>query len=531
MPEALTASLSGAARPAVDRRTWLGLVVLLLGMFMSLLDTTIVNVALQTIRTGLKADEATLSWIISGYALAFGVALIPAGRIGDRFGHKWVFIAGLTLFTLSSVACGLSQSSTELVIARVVQGIGGGMYFPAVTALIRLTFPPRRLGQAFNLVGATIGISTAVGPLAGGLLIQAFGGSDGWRSIFFVNLPIGIITLTGAAILLRPTAEGKRLSTDAVGLLLAAGALVALLVPLIEGQDEGWPLWTYLSLAGSIVLFVLFAFWERRMARGETEPLVPPRLFSHGSFTGGVILALVYFAAFSSIFFTISLLWQAGLGHTALQSGLVALPFSIGTIIGASQSDRLAQRLGRTTLSIGTGFLAVGLIALWIILLTVPTPDLVNWDLLGPLLLAGVGSGLFIAPNSRFIVATVDRAEAGAASGVIGTMQRVGSAIGIAVVGSVLFGTLPATFTPTKAQVTVITRANIQHGPAAVRDAITAFANHNLAVSFGHSASKSLAVSAAFAIAAFLLVFALPRRVDLQPPQLHRENPPDPPSA
>lgn len=515
MSEVLAARPAGApGQSTVDRRTWLGLVVLLLGMFMALLDSTIVNVALQTIRTGLDADEATLSWIISGYALAFGVALIPAGRIGDRFGHNRVFIAGMALFTLSSIACGLAQTSPELVIARVVQGIGGGMFFPAVTALIRLTFPPRRVGVAFNLLGTTIGLSTAAGPLAGGLLIQAYGD---WRSIFFVNVPIGVLTIGGALVLLRANAEGKRLSTDLVGLALATAALVTLLVPLIEGQDQGWPPWTYLSFAASAVLLVVFAWWERHVARSDTEPLVPPHLFAHAAFTGGVILALVYFAAFTSIFFTISLLWQAGLGHTPLESGLVSVPFSIGTILGAAQSDRLARRLGRTTLSIGTGLVALGLASLLVILRTVPTPELVNWDLFGPLLVTGVGSGLFIAPNSRFIVATVDRAEAGAASGVIGTMQRVGSAIGIAIVGSVLFGTLPATFTPSAADIARVTREQGGHGPAAVRQAVTDFVNDNLAVSFGHSAFAALAVSTAFAVAAFLLVFVLPRRIELLP--------------
>jgi hypothetical protein len=201
-----------------------------------------------------------------------------------------------------------------------------------------------------------------------------------------------------------------------------------------------------------------------------------------------VLLALVYFAAFTSIFFTISIFWQAGLGHTALESGLVSIPFAIGNIVGASQSDRLAALLGRTVLVIGTALVALGLIALWLILLLIPSSDLTNWELLGPLAVAGVGSGLFIAPNAQFIVATVDRAEAGAASGVIGTMQRIGAAIGIAVIGSVFFGNLvfPDDRRPTAT---------------------------DIADAFGHSATLALAVSAIFAIAAFALVFVLPKRI------------------
>ena len=470
----------------VPRRAWLALVVLLAGMSMSLLDTTIVNVALPTIRTSLDASEATLSWIISGYALAFGLVLIPAGRIGDRFGHKWVFFTGLAVFTLGSIACGLAQDDTQLIIARVIQGLGGGIFFPPVTAFIQLLFPPRMRGKAFAIMGAVIGVSSALGPIVGGLIIQAFGEESGWRWIFAVNVPIGILALVAAAIILPSGSEGKNLSTDLIGLVLLSGALVALLVPLIQGQDEGWPLWTYLSIAGGMLLLVVFALWERRLAARGVEPLVPPHLFSHPSFTGGTILALVFFAAFTSIFFTISILWQAGLGRTALESGLVSVPFAIGNIIGASQSDRLAQRLGRTVLVIGNGLLSLGLIALFVIVLLVPTADLTNWELLGPLFVAGFGAGLFIAPNARFIVATVDRAEAGAASGVIGTMQRVGSAVGIAVIGSVFFGNIGAIA-----------------GPADVAGA------------FGQAATPALAVSAAFAIAAFALVFTLPKRVAL----------------
>lgn len=472
--------------PTVPRSTWLALIVLLTGMFMSLLDTTIVNVALPTIRTSLDASESTLSWIISGYALAFGLALIPAGRIGDRYGHKWVFFTGLAIFTLASLACGLAEDSTQLIIARVVQGLGGGIFFPPVTAFIQLLFVPRLRGKAFAIMGAVIGVSSALGPLVGGLIIQALGDEAGWRWIFAVNLPIGIVALVAAAIVLPAGGEGKNASTDFVGLLLLSTSLVAILVPLIQGQDEGWPLWTYLSLGGGVVLMVLFALWERRMAARGIEPLVPPHLFSHPQFTGGAILALVFFAGFTSIFFTISILWQSGLGHTALESGLVSVPFAIGNIVGAALSDRLAVRLGRAVLVIGVGLLTVGLIALYVLLLIVDAADLTSWHLLLPLLIAGFGSGLFIAPNARFIVATVDRSEAGGASGVIGTMQRIGAAIGIAVVGSVLFGNI--------GEIT---------GPA------------DLPAAFGQAATPALAVSAAFSIVAFALVFTLPKRVSL----------------
>ncbi|AMY18513.1 MULTISPECIES: DHA2 family efflux MFS transporter permease subunit [Nocardiaceae] len=481
-------STSDASAPTVSRRAWQSLMVLLMGMFIALLDTTIVNVALPTIRTSLDAGEATLSWIISGYALAFGLALIPAGRVGDRIGHKWIFVTGLAIFTLASLACGLAQNDVQLVAARIVQGLAGGIFVPAVTAFIQLLFPPQLRGKAFAIMGAVIGVSSALGPIIGGLIIEAVGPDSGWRLVFLVNLPFGIAGVLLAAKIL-PTHD--EIGTDAadrgidwVGLLLVTAGLVALLVPLIEGQDTGWPAWTVVTLVIGGLLLALFGAWEVRYTRSGRTPLVPPRLFTRPAFTGGVILALVYFAAFTSIFFTISILWQTGLGNTALASGVVSIPFAIGSIVSSSQSNRLAERLGRRVLLLGAGLVSVGLISAWLILLTTEAADLTNWKLLVPLFVAGLGNGAFIAPNAQFIVATVDRPDAGAASGVISTMQRIGSAIGIAIIGSVLFGSLTVA----------------GPGPDA------------LATGFTDAAAHAMGVSAAFAVAAFLLVFALPKR-------------------
>lgn len=538
-------------QPAVSPQAWRALIVLLIGMFMALLDTTIVNVALPTIRDNVNANghvatEDVLSWIISGYALAYGLALIPAGRLGDRFGHKWIFFAGLALFTAASLACGLAQTDVQLIVFRVVQGLAGGTFTPAVAAFIQILFPGRVRGQAFAIMGAVIGVSTALGPIVGGLIIQGFGNDNGWRLVFGVNIPIGIVALILTIALVpgaKRTAElapqapafGQKLGVDWIGLLLLAGSLVAILVPLIEGQTKGWPLWTFLSLAGGVVLIVLFALYEVWYTKRGRGPLVPPHLFSHPAFSGGTILALVYFAAFTSIFFTISLLWQAGLGHTALESGLVSVPFAIGSILGAAQSNRLAQRLGRTVLIIGLALVAIGLIAVWIILLNVKAADINSWELLGPLFIGGLGSGLFIAPNAQFIVATVDASEAGAASGVIQTMQRVGSAIGIAVIGSVLFGV--ANLSSIKGEVKPkVTKEVAKKVAAYMKDhtftsqqaageaAKTAAAHfgkvlgsqigkQELATHFMNAAAAAIGVSALLAIVAFGLVFVLPRRL------------------
>src|SRR5665647_3112050 len=220
-----TTSSSGVG--VTPRRAWRALGVLLIGMFMSLLDATIVNVALPTIRTSLDASEATLSWIISGYALAFGLALIPAGRLGDRYGHKWVFFTGLALFTIASLACGLAQDGMQLIVARVVQGLAGGIYLPAVTAYIQLLFTGRTRGRAFAIMGAVIGVSSALGPLIGGLLIQVFGNTNGWRLVFVVNLPIGIIALIAALFMLPTGSEnrvGREVSTSSVSFSFRAAS-------------------------------------------------------------------------------------------------------------------------------------------------------------------------------------------------------------------------------------------------------------------------------------------------------------------
>jgi len=473
------------SQTSVARTTWFALAVLMTGSFMALLDTTIVNVAIPTIRADLNASEATLSWIISGYALAFGLMLIPAGRAGDRYGHKWIFIVGLSIFTLSSFACGRSQTSTQIVAARVVQGLGGGIFYTSITALIQLMFMPHQRGKAFGYLAAVIGFATALGPLVGGLIIEYAGTHNGWRLIFDVNVPIGIVAIVAAFRLLPGGHKADRLAVDPIGLILLTAGLVALLVPLIMGQDRGWPFWTFVSLAGSLGLIVLFAYWELRLTRGGGTPLVPPRLFAYWSFTGGSLLAMVYFAAFTGIFFAFALLWQVGLGHSALQSGLLVMPWAIGSIVGASQSDKLAKRYGRASLTAGVGIVAVALAAVFLILNLVAPVDLTRWYFTLPFFAGGVGSGMFIAPNARFIVATVDREDAGAASGVLGTMQRIGSAIGIAVIGSVLFGTL-----------------HMQEGPNALANA------------FGRSTRDAIGVSVILAIISFLLAFAVPGAPD-----------------
>ena len=252
-----TTAAAPATAPAGNG--WRAVSIVLVGAFMALLDTTIVNVALPSIRTGLHASSASLEWIVSGYALAYGLALVPGGRAGDRFGHKRLFLIGLTIFTLASVACGLSHSQAQIVVARIVQGLGAGLFFPSISATIQHSFTGPARSKAFGVLGAVIGVSTAIGPLLGGLIIAGVGAHDGWRWVFLVNLFIGAVAIPMAAWRLPKAVSHVRRGFDPVGLALLTGGLLLLLIPLVEGEQDGWPAWTWICFGGCVVVFALLA--------------------------------------------------------------------------------------------------------------------------------------------------------------------------------------------------------------------------------------------------------------------------------
>ncbi|HXW47193.1 MAG TPA: MFS transporter [Streptosporangiaceae bacterium] len=485
----MTTSSAAAGSPTTadtkpaDGHGWRAVSIVLIGAFMALLDTTIVNVALPSIRTGLHASPASLEWIVSGYALAYGMALVPGGRAGDRFGHKQLFLIGLTIFTLASVGCGISQTQGEIVAARIVQGLGAGLFFPAISATIQHSFTGPARSKAFGVLGAVIGASTALGPLLGGLIIAAAGADHGWRWVFLVNLFIGAVTIPMAAWRLPRAVTRTRRGFDPVGLVLLTAALLLLLVPLVEGQQDGWPAWTFVCFGCSVVTCGLLALWERAADRRGGDPLLKPALIRQTSFSAGAIFAIAFFGGFSSVFFTLSILWQEGLAHSALITGVMIAPYSVGTLVAAANSDKLSARLGRMVLVLGCSLLIVGL-ALAILVIHQTAPAVNGWYLVGPLLVAGLGTGMTIAPNQDFVLATVPRPEAGTAAGILGTSQRIGTAIGIAVIGTVLFGSL-----------------KVVPGPSAV------------ATAFAHSAQLALLANLGFMVVALILVLALPREI------------------
>jgi MFS family permease len=366
--------------------------------------------------------------------------LIPAGRLGDRIGHKKVYLIGLVGFTAASVLCGTSATAGELIAWRIVQGATAGIMNPPILAVIQAMFPARERGKAFGWYGAVAGLATALGPLAGGLLIAWNLNGWDWRPVFLVNLPIGVLGLA-AALRLVPESRGKPEPLDLAGAGLVSAAMVLVTYPLIEGQSAGWEPWTFACIASALPVLAVFVIWERSAARRGGVPLVSLALYANRSFAAGSVLSLVYFAGFIGLLFVLSLYLQIGLDWSALHAGLAILPFAAGTFFGASMSDRLSKRLGRGVLQIGSIVVTLATAAL-ILVIHAQGAAVTGPQLLAPLLIGGIGSGMVIAPNVEVVLSGVSWQDAGSASGVLNTSQRLGQAIGISVVGVAFFGSL-----------------------------------------------------------------------------------------
>ncbi|MFF4537084.1 MFS transporter [Streptomyces aureus] len=426
------------ALPAPDQRRWKALAVCLTAGFISLLDTSIVNVALPSMEHGLAASEAAQSWVVSGYALTFGLVLVPAGRLGDMRGRRQAFLVGLALFTLASGACGLAPSASWLVLFRLIQGAAAGMVAPQTSGLIQQMFQGAERAKAFGLLGSVIGVSTAAGPLVGGVLIDAVGTDDGWRWVFFVNLPIGVAAFAaGLRLLPRFPATGRREQFDPFGVLLLGSAVLALMLPLVQEQQwTGRLKWALLPL-GALLLMAFWA-WEKRQKLRGRAPLVDLDLFALRSFTLGSLISLTYFAGFTTVFFVYSLFLQNTAGYSALAAGVSVLPFAAASAVGAAVGGKLVMRHGRKLVVFGLLAVVVGLLGVVVAVQLVPL-DSVGWATALPMVVGGLGSGLTVSPNTTLTLTRVPVQRAGAAGGVLQTGQRIGSAAGIAVVGAVYF--------------------------------------------------------------------------------------------
>ncbi|ALL77307.1 hypothetical protein AD006_21945 [Pseudonocardia sp. EC080610-09] len=430
-----------------DPRRWRALSVCLVAGFMSLLDVSIVNVALPSMQAGLGASAAQLSWVVSGYALTFGLVLVAAGRLGDDRGRRRMFLLGLGLFTLTSAAAGLAPTPEVLVAVRLLQGVSAGLLSPQVVGFIQDLFRGPERGTAFGMFGAVVGISTAVGPLLGGLLLAWTGDAGGWRWVFFVNIPIGVAALVFAARLLPADGVGRaaRRPLDLPGAVLLGVGVVSLMLPLVlsERDPASAPWWL---LAVSVAALAAFVAWERRAKRSHGHPLVDFALLRTRSYAAGATLGMTYFAGFTSIFFVLTLYLQNGLGYTPLQTGLAMTPFALGSAVTSALGGRLVSRFGQPMVVVGLAVVLLGLVATDVALAaTAGDATATGAAIAGTLLVAGAGGGLVVAPNQTLALAEIPPASGGTAAGVLQTGQRIGTAVGLSAVGAVFFGRLSAT--------------------------------------------------------------------------------------
>ena len=425
--------------PLAYKHRWLVLTVVLIAEIMDLLDSTIVNVAGPTLADKLHASSTDLQWVIGGYALALGSGLILGGRLGDRFGGRNMFIFGLAGFTIASVLCAVAPSVEFLIFFRFVQGFLGAMLLPQGFGLIRETFPPQEFGKAFAAYGPAFGLGGILGPIIGGFIIQANIADLGWRAVFLVNLPIGIAAVILAVLYVPKSEADKTLRIDVRGSLMVILASGMLVYPLIKGQEEGWPLWTYAMLAGSLVVFYLFSLMEKAAAKRGHSTLIDPSIFTKRSYTLGLAGLALHFAGFTGVYLILTLFVQFGERFTSAEAGLANIPIAVGSAIGGAISGGfLADKIGgRLTLQIGAATELVGAVLLW---LAVPSLDhFTIWQMIPALVVSGIGTGLIAAPLFGTILASVEGRQSGSASGVMSAVQSVFTSVGVAVFGTVFF--------------------------------------------------------------------------------------------
>lgn len=420
---------------------WVTVLVVCLGFFMIMLDTTIVIVATPSMISGLHATIDQILWVFNGYLLAYAVLLITAGRLGDVFGPRNLFAAGLVIFTGASAACGLSHDATQLITARVVQGIGGAMLAPQSLTILMATFPAERRGAALGVWSAVVGLATAAGPTLGGLIVTYFD----WPSIFFLNVPVGFVAFVAALTVVPDVRPGRAHRFDIPGTLLASASLLLVVFGLVEGQKYDWGMITGTPLTipeviiGGLLLLAAFLVFEAFQA----EPLVPLGLFRNRNFSLMNWTGAATFYGLQGMFIPISIYTQSVLGMSALRSGLTVAPFSLASMVVAPLAGRLADRLGGKYL-VMAGLAILGLGAS--ISVYVAQLDSTNWTFLPPLLVAGVGLGLVIAPMTTMAMRDIRPEQAASASAVLNTTRQLGTVVGSAVVGAVLQNRLAIAF-------------------------------------------------------------------------------------
>ncbi|MFG3257884.1 MFS transporter [Streptomyces sp. NPDC048172] len=424
--------------PPPHPRRWAAAVVMMVAALMDMIDITIVNVALPSIGRDLRAPESALQWLMSAYMLGFAATLIIAGHLGDRYGRKVLFLLGTGGFGLASLACGTAQSPGQLIAARAVQGVAAALVLPQVLGSFRTLFQGKERGAAFGMYGAVAGFASAVGILLGGVLTDADLFGWGWRSIFLINVPVAVATLIAGLLVVPSTRERGTRHPDVLGSLALAAGLIAVVLPLVQGDSWGWPVWGWLCMAAGVLVIVGVAVVESRR-RGMSTPLLPAQAFRNPAFSVGVAVQLLFAVGLQGFFLIFALWLQAGEGYTPLQAGLVTVAFSAGGFLTAPVASGLAVRFGRLLLVAGALMMTGGFGWLWAAADGASAAHTGAWPLVPGLVLAGAGLGFLVVPLVNVVLSAVPAGLAGGASGIFSTAQQFGGAVGVAVIGSVFF--------------------------------------------------------------------------------------------
>jgi EmrB/QacA subfamily drug resistance transporter len=433
---------------------WAVLLVLSLGFFMTLLDLTIVNIAIPDMMRRLDASLDDVLWVLNAYALVLAVLVITAGRLGDLLGPKMLFVWGIALFTVASAACGLAPDAAFLIAFRAVQGIGAAMLIPQTLALITIIFPADRRGTAMGIWGAVAGVATIAGPTLGGLLVTELD----WRWIFFVNLPIGVFVFAAALVIIPEIKPGRKHALDLPGVAIATVALLGICYGLVEGQSYDWDARIWASIGVGIVMIVVFLLYQRSRQGGE--PLVPFALFRSRNFSIMNVVAGTLAIGMLGIFLPFTIYLQSALGFSALKAGLTMAPSSIVMIPAAPLSGRLTDRIGGKYILM-SGLTLFGGGMGWAVLVATPTS---TWqDFLAPMIVAGFGMGCVFPPMTTTAMRDVDPKLAGAASGMLNTVRQVGSVIGTASVGALLQNRLATSLTTEATRRSVVLPQDVRH--------------------------------------------------------------------
>lgn len=422
--------------------TWAPLAVILCGTFVWVLDFFVVNVALPSIQRSLHASPAAIEWVVAGYGLTTAAFLVTGGRLGDHYGRRRLFCVGIAVFTGASALCAAAPGAGFLVAARLAQGVGGGLMAPNVMSILAATYAGPARVKAISGYGMVMGVAAVAGQLVGGLLISANVAGLGWRAIFWVNVPVGVAAIALAPRIVPESRAGRPGRLDLPGAALLTGALVAVLLPLLDGRQQGWPAWSWACLAVGPVLLAAFAGWLLIAARRGAQPLLDPGIFAVPAFRAGLTCQVLFWCQQASSYLLLALYLQQGRGLSPIASGGVFAVLAAGYLATSFRAPALTVRFGRPVIAAGAVVAALGDVALLVTVLS-PQASAVPVAALFPgLFLLGAGQGLCITPLTTTVLAHADAGRAGSVSGALSTAQQVGNAIGVAVAGVIFYGLL-----------------------------------------------------------------------------------------